>query len=53
MLGRGLRSCWERLAFAVLVPRERLKLFEGHFAILVGVDCVEDLLMNGHHLQDS
>src|SRR5690349_8749671 len=29
----------------ILVPHERLKLFEGHFAILIGVDCVEDSLI--------
>jgi hypothetical protein len=30
--------------FGRLVPHERLKLFEAHFAVLVGVDCVEERL---------
>src|SRR4051812_36208729 len=50
MRGPRPQSFPRTLAFALLVPHERLKFFEAHFAVLIGVDGVEDSLVNGHHL---
>ena len=44
----GQSISWRRTG--ALVPQEGLKLFEAHFAILVGIDCVEDPPMNSRHL---
>src|SRR4051812_40499520 len=46
-------TCYRRPLSRVerpLVPHECLKLFQGHFAVLVGVYCIEYPLVDGHHL---